>query len=94
MVNNAQLIEVSNALDKITDPDTMRQALHIFNLRQRYLQSLGAMAFRVGQRVEFDARTRGIVKGVIQKINTKSIKVLADSGMRWNVSPMFLKVIK
>jgi len=93
MVNNAQLVAVSNALDKITDADTMRQALHIFNLRQRYLQSLTAMTFRKGQRVEFDARSRGIVKGVITKINTKSVKVLADSGMKWNVSPMFLKVI-
>lgn len=32
--------------------------------------------FRVGQKVKFDAKARGIIHGVVTKINNKSIGVL------------------
>lgn len=46
--------------------------------------------FRNEQRVWFDAKTRGIVHGKIVKVNGKTIKVLADNGVKWTVSPEVL----
>lgn len=38
----------------------------------------------------FDAKTRGIVRGTITKINSKNVAVKADSGTNWKVYPTFL----
>lgn len=47
--------------------------------------------FRVGDKVWFDAKTRGIIKGTIIKMNAKSAKVRTDTGVAWTVSPQFLQ---
>lgn len=47
--------------------------------------------FRVGDKVWFDAKTRGIVKGTIIKMNAKSAKVRTDAGLAWTVSPQLLQ---
>lgn len=47
--------------------------------------------FSVGSRVMFDAKTRGMVHGKITKMNAKTVKVLADSGMIWTVGPNLLQ---
>lgn len=44
------------------------------------------LQLRVGTRVQFDGKTRGIIHGVITKINAKTIKVQADSGGLWTCS--------
>jgi hypothetical protein len=41
--------------------------------------------FKIGQKVWFDAKTRGIIHGTVQKVNAKSIKVLSSTGQVWNV---------
>lgn len=48
------------------------------------------VSFRVGNKVQFDAGYRGVIKGIVTKINQKSIGILADSGMRWKVPPTSL----
>ena len=47
--------------------------------------------FRVGDKVWFDAKTRGIIRGTIIKMNAKSAKVRTDVGGAWTVSPQFLQ---
>lgn len=49
------------------------------------------LSFKVGDKVKFDAKTRGIIHGTVSKMNAKSAKVLSDKGMTWNVSPQFLE---
>jgi len=51
------------------------------------------LQFRVGDKVKFDAKTRGIIHGTLTKMNTKSAKVLSDKGVSWNVSPQFLEKV-
>lgn len=92
MINLPQLRAFGEALSGISNNETFEAARLLLLERQRALQTLNAMAFRVGQRVVFDARSRGIVFGVITKINAKSIKVKATSGMTWKVSPSLLKL--
>ena len=48
------------------------------------------LEFRVGDKVWFDAKTRGIIRGTITKMNAKSAKVRTDIGVQWTVSPQFL----
>lgn len=91
---NTTLVNFEKALSAISDADTLNMAWKLMKIRQNSIGAFNAMAFRVGQRVTFDARSRGIVKGVITKINGKSIKVLADSGMPWKVSASLLTLVK
>lgn len=50
------------------------------------------LQLRVGTRVQFNAKSRGIIHGVIAKVNRKSIKVRADgNGAVWNCSPSTLQ---
>lgn len=49
------------------------------------------LQFKVGDKVWFDAKTRGIIRGVITKMNAKSAKVRTDAGVQWTVSPGLLQ---
>jgi len=65
--------------------------LHEFN---RIIEQRLTTSFKVGNRVQFDAGSRGgITKGKVAKVNRKSVKVIADNGLRWNVAPTFLTKI-
>ena len=59
--------------------------------RRGHIQEISAMSRRVGDRVRFDANTRGIVLGEITKINRKTVKVMSDEGVLWTVSPSLLE---
>lgn len=48
------------------------------------------LQFKVGDKVWFDAKTRGIIRGVVTKMNAKSAKVRTDTGVMWTVSPTLL----
>lgn len=50
------------------------------------------MAFRIGDRVEFDT-DQGHIEGFIIRINQKTASINADDGRNWRVSPNFLKKI-
>ena len=69
-------------LSKATDTD-LTLLRDIISMKMR-------IQFKVGDKVWFDAKTRGIVKGVISKMNGKSTKVRTDVGVQWTVSPKLL----
>jgi starvation-inducible outer membrane lipoprotein len=48
---------------------------------------------RVGMKVTFDARTRGVIEGVIEKVNQKTVKVRSESRGIWNVSKTLIEVV-
>lgn len=64
--------------------------LHEFS---KILEQRLTVSFRVGNKVQFDAGQRGIVKGKVTKINQKTVGILADNGMKWKVHPSFLTKI-
>ena len=49
-------------------------------------------SMRVGSTVQFDAGTRGIIRGQVVKINSKRTKVKAGA-MTWNVSHSLLEEV-
>ena len=52
------------------------------------------MEFSIGEKISFIPIGNEIRFGVITKYNTKTISVMTDDGMRWNVSPNLLNKIK
>ncbi len=48
------------------------------------------LQFKVGDAVWFDAKTRGIIRGTITKMNAKTAKVRTDTGVQWTVTPALL----
>jgi len=46
----------------------------------------------VGQRVMFDAGRRGVIRGMVSKVNPKTVKVRTDEGMIWNVAHSLLTI--
>jgi hypothetical protein len=50
--------------------------------------------FTRGDRVRFDTNDGRSIEGRVERLNTKTITVLADGGQRWKVSPGFLRLIQ
>lgn len=59
-------------------------------LLQQIINMKLQMQFKVGDKVWFDGKTRGIIRGTITKMNAKSAKVVTDAGVMWTVSPGLL----
>jgi hypothetical protein len=63
--------------------------------RLRMMQTLRShqqmMKFSVGQKVRFEPPGRGAVVGLITRYNRKTVTVLAEDGMQWNVAPALLR---
>ena len=70
-------------LNKASDGD-LKLLQEIISMKMR-------IQFRIGDTVSFDAKTRGIIHGTIIKMNGKSFKVKATSGMEWKVAPSLLQ---
>lgn len=63
--------------------------------RLRFLQQARAhvamLQFRIGDKVAFDADTRGQVVGTITRYNKRTVSLVTDDGHRWNVAPGLLR---
>lgn len=63
--------------------------------RLRFLSQMRAhskmLEFRIGDRVSFQPDGLAPVEGMLTRYNRKSVTVITDDGMRWNVSPAFLR---
>lgn len=79
----------------ITTDDVHSWVMKADEVELRLLQEVISLklrlSFKVGDKVKFDAKTRGIIHGTVSKMNAKSAKVLSSNGMVWNVSPQFLE---
>ena len=51
---------------------------------------VGMLEFRIGDRVTFQPPGRERLSGVLTRYNRKTVTVITDDGMQWNVAPGFL----
>jgi hypothetical protein len=62
--------------------------------RLRFLREMRShsamMHFRIGEKVRFHPSGHPEVVGTLTRYNKKSVTVIAEDGMRWNVHPSFL----
>jgi hypothetical protein len=78
----------------LLESDDIQDLDSIDDIIRTHRASLGVrmgMVFKPGDRVIFDAKTRGIITGTFMKLNQKNAKVKADSGAVWTVAPMHLR---
>jgi hypothetical protein len=62
--------------------------------RLRFLRQVRAhsqmLEFQVGDRVSFQPAGRSVLFGVLVRYNRKTVSVVTEDGLRWNVSPTLL----
>ncbi len=62
--------------------------------RLRFLREMRShvemMNFRIGEKVRFHPAGHPEITGTLTRYNKKSVTVIAEDGMRWNVHPSFL----
>jgi hypothetical protein len=59
----------------------------------RQVQAHTAMLeYRIGERVTFEPAGRPPVFGILTRYNKKSVTVISEDGLRWNVSPSLLRL--
>ena len=70
------------------DLDAIYIAAKVVGDRTSYM---AATKFQLGDKVFFDAKSRGTIRGHITKINKKTMKVTTNEGITWKVHPELLK---
>lgn len=62
--------------------------------RLRFMSDMRSHAhmlkFRIGDRVQFSADGRPMIRGVVTRYNRKTVTVITDQGEHWNVAPRFI----
>ena len=84
------------------DIDTLAEA-ELIDLNHRVVARLralhdmrahvGMLEFRIGDRVTFQPAGQHRREGVVTRYNRKTVTVITDDGMQWNVSPSFLQKV-
>jgi hypothetical protein len=64
------------------------ERLRFLNQMRAHQQMLG---FKIGDRVAFHPEGHPPVIGMLTRYNKKTVTVITDDGMHWNVSPRFLR---
>lgn len=77
------------------DRKELDMIIRMIKARQSMIALETANLLSVGDIVQFDAKTRGIIVGEILKINQKSVKVKQQGGLgtTWKVYPSLLKKV-
>jgi len=79
-LNEAELIDLNRRVVE------RLKMMHALRSHRQMLQ------FSVGDRVRFDPPGHGVVTGILTRYNRKTVTVLANDGMQWNVAPALLRV--
>ena len=74
--------------------DEINQVVEAIKLQRTYNARTATRSLMVGDTVSFDAKTRGIITGTVEKINTKTVNVRCSrtQGL-WKVTASALKQI-
>lgn len=81
-------------IDKLTEVELVDLNRKIVE-RLRMIRQLKAhthmMNFSIGERVGFYNKDNEVIVGVLTKYNKKTVGIITDDGIQWNVSPSLLK---
>ena len=86
------------AIAKTENIDELNNIIEVLNgaikEKQKTLQAEIANSFSVGEEVRFYSRKYAeVITGTITKINVKTIKLTAENGDNWTVSPNGLQKV-
>jgi hypothetical protein len=81
-------------IDELTEAELI-DLNHRIVERLRFLNQMRAhgqmLEFKIGDRVTFQPGSRPPVVGMLTRYNKKTVTVITDDGLHWNVSPNFLR---
>ena len=85
---------ISVDIDRLNEQELV-ELNHQVVERLRFLREARAhytmLAFRIGERVRFTPPNRPPVIGILTRLNRKSVTVISEGGVQWNVAPNFLE---
>ena len=79
------------SISTITDTAELTALFRAVKEQRRKLDARATFTLQVGDKVSFDAKTRGIITGTVEKVNHKTVSVMSSTGIRWKVSASMLK---
>lgn len=84
-------------IDELTEAE-LTDLNHRIVERLRFLNQMRAhgrmLEFKIGDRVTFEPGGRPPVFGILTRYNRKTVTVIADDGLRWNVAPSLLRKVE
>jgi hypothetical protein len=88
MTTDNPLLQIYKLLDQLSAEDLMVVA----KSAQLRANNATKISLKIGDEVQFDAKSRGIKRGILIKKNPKTFQVLVGS-VTWKVSPTLLKKV-
>ena len=86
--------EIVSFITSCNDEDR-KTIVDALNIQRRVANEVATKQLHIGARVKFtSSKGRGIIEGIVTKINKKSVKLDCDEHGRWTVSPNLLTLIK
>ena len=90
----ANINEIVSFISSCNDEDR-KTIVDALNAQRRVANEQATKELHLGARVKFtSSKGRGIIEGVVTKINKKSVKLNCGPEGRWTVSPALLTLIK
>ncbi len=80
-------------IDRLTEAelaDLNRRIVARLRLIAQLRAHVRMLEFRVGERVTFQPDGSLALFGIVSKYNRKTVTVITDDGLQWNVSPLLL----
>jgi len=87
MNTSAEYMAAINAIYAVKSTEEIGE---LIRQAHAHLQRRARTSFRYGQAVQFTARNGAVIKGTVEGINPKTIKVRTAQGM-WRVGPSLLQ---
>ena len=86
--------EIVSFITSCNDEDR-KTIVDALNIQRRVANEQATKKLYLGARVSFtSSKGRGIIEGIVTKINKKSVKLDCEIHGRWTVSPNLLTLIK
>ena len=86
--------EIVNFISSCNNEDR-KTIVDALNIQRRVANEQATKELYLGARVKFtSSKGRGIIEGIVTKINKKTVKLDCDEHGRWTVSPNLLTLIK
>tara|TARA_R110002051_G_scaffold199966_1_gene266942 strand:+ start:188 stop:463 length:276 start_codon:yes stop_codon:yes gene_type:complete len=86
--------EIVSFITSCNDEDR-KTIVDALNIQRRVANEVATKQLHIGARVKFtSSKGRGIIEGIVTKINKKSVKLDCEIHGKWTVSPNLLTLIK
>jgi hypothetical protein len=86
MTTDNPLLQIHKLMDLLSAEDL----LFVAKAAQMRAQNKAKSDLKIGDEVQFDAKSRGVKRGILIKKNPKTFQILVGS-VTWKVSPTLLK---